>query len=94
MSVILCCTVIVGSPGEPAGLYVESNSIQGTSLKLVWTWTPAMGHGFPVLFFRVEAYTEFDRTWEIVSEGKHKSQYAGLTGNHFSCFRCVTLKRA
>ena len=58
-----------GPPAEPAGVYVESNSIMGTSLKLMWTWSAEMDHGFPVNFFMVEAKNEYSNTWEVIAEG-------------------------
>ena len=59
----------LGPPDEPAGVYVESNSIVGTSLRLMWTWSPFANHGYPVNYFVVEAHTEFNSSWIVLAEG-------------------------
>ena len=62
---------------------MESNSITGTSLRLMWTWSSLEDHGFPVNYFVVEAHTEYNSSWVVIAEGEYI----------FSKLSCVMKKR-
>lgn len=59
--------LVQGPPTEPAGMFVQLGSGQNSSVQLVWTWNPEASHGFPVLFFQIEAMTEFSQTWTVIA---------------------------
>lgn len=66
ISISSAATVTVkGPPSEPAGVYVETATIQNDSMQVVWTWHPAAENGFPVLSFQIEAFTAFSDDWTV-----------------------------
>jgi hypothetical protein len=63
--------IFTGPPGEPAGVYVDSDSVTSYTVRVVWTWGVESDHGAPVTGFDVEADTNFDPgNWTIVASGK------------------------
>lgn len=57
---------VKGPPSEPAGVYVEHTHGTNGSVRLVWTWNPSASHGYPVIFFQVEAITAFSNEWTAI----------------------------
>ncbi|XP_060587975.1 contactin-like [Ruditapes philippinarum] len=55
---------VKGPPTEPAGVYIESGTGNNGTVRLIWTWNPSADHGYPVIFFEIEAMTEFSKEWE------------------------------
>lgn len=58
-----------GPPSEPAGVYVERGSDTNDTVRLIWTWNPIANHGFPVVFFEVDAITSYSKDWTVIATG-------------------------
>ncbi|XP_052816691.1 contactin-like [Mya arenaria] len=71
---------ILGPPSQPAGVFVVGNpggppvnspgsQTQNASsiARVMWTWNPAAEHGFPAIFFHIEARSELGGVWEYIA---------------------------
>ncbi|XP_053402883.1 contactin-like [Mercenaria mercenaria] len=58
---------VKGPPSEPAGVYVEHGAGGNETVRLIWTWNPSADHGYPVLFFEIDAITEFENEWTVLA---------------------------
>ncbi|XP_053379339.1 contactin-3-like [Mercenaria mercenaria] len=60
--------LVNGPPGQPAGVYLDTDSVTSYSALVVWTWGEESDHGSPVTGFDVEADTNYDPgNWTIVA---------------------------
>jgi hypothetical protein len=64
-------TAVVGPPGAPAGVYIESSSVTSNSVMLIWTVNTDINHGNPINKYDVEAEIGlYPDQWDIISSGK------------------------
>ncbi|KAK3105798.1 hypothetical protein FSP39_005948 [Pinctada imbricata] len=58
--------IVVGPPGEPAGLVGVPGSITTNSMKL--NFVPGTDHGSPTSYYIVQKMNEYSKEWELVEE--------------------------
>lgn len=68
--------VIVGPPGPPAGVRVDTASITSTSAMVIWI--EGQTHGRPVEYHIIEASNEFNDTWTPLNTCTYPSLYAAF----------------
>ncbi|KAL3862103.1 hypothetical protein ACJMK2_008096 [Sinanodonta woodiana] len=56
---------VMGPPGEPAGVYVDQQSVTATSASIIWT--VGAEYGDPVVFFIIEGETDYYKgQWTVL----------------------------